>query len=224
MKIVIGESGGNKMRLQHQHVSILLAQPRRLYVYIQCAAMSCYGICLYALDAQSKPPEILQWWEETYAITHRLIPRDATVLCGIDGNLRVRQAAVPWTGHRLDPPGSSGTDEQLFLKFVRQLHGSVVNTHDANMHPESSNGTFRPTAGLDAVRCDYVVASLNVTVVPKSCLIDLRFLRHANGDDHLPMKVTVVLPGTARHAITKRCSSLYSRAAILQDMKRPGTL
>ena len=105
------------------------------------------------------------------------------------------------------------------MKFVGQLHGTVVNTHDANMHPESSNGTFRPTAGLDAVRCDYVVASLNVTVVPRSCQIDLRFLRHANGDDHLPMKVTVVLPGTARHAITKRCSLPYSRAAILQDMK-----
>lgn len=116
------------------NMSILVAQPRRLIVMVQCEAVTFYGICLHALDTASGAQAVCEWWSDTCDITHRAIPRKATILCGIDGNPRVRAASEPWIGQQLDPPCSNGTGERHFLKFVQQIHGKGA------QHVSSCNG------------------------------------------------------------------------------------
>ena len=134
MMTVVGLLGSLEIKLQHENVSILVAQPRRLFVLVQCGAVTFYAVCLHALDSSAGAQAVCQWWNETADITYRTIPRKATVLCGIDGNLRVRSANEPWIGQQVDPPGSSGTDETHLLRFVQQIHGKVL------QHVSAGNG------------------------------------------------------------------------------------
>ena len=118
LRTVIGTHEGNKLRLVEQNVSIILAQPRRLITWVQSSAFSIFDVCLQALDTSKGKQAVGEWWQETYRLLHRLIPAGATVMCSIDGNLRIRQADYPYVGTILDPPGSSGTSETFILKLA----------------------------------------------------------------------------------------------------------
>ena len=170
--IPLGTRQGAKLRVQNQDVTILLAQPRRLIVYVQTAASSFYVIVLHAFDVGKGLDEVAVWWTATFDVIARFIPRNATVMCGVDGNCRVRTAAEPWIGTCLDLAGSSGADQFFLLKLARQLHSSIVNTHAGYMAEPDDRGTYRPSGALDTVRCDYILVSFDFAVTPKSCHTD----------------------------------------------------
>ena len=62
----------------------------------------------------------------------------------IDANLSLRRMEQPWAGEALDPPGSSGSDESLLLKFAHKFKIRVINTHESNMACVHTIGTYVP--------------------------------------------------------------------------------
>ena len=144
------------------------------------------------------------------------MPRGASVLCSIDANLRVRSSEEPWVGSSVDPPGKSGVDEKFLLRLARILHSSIDNTHEHNLYAEPSTGTFVPNRG-SAVRSDYFLSSFDVQVIPNSCWVDEKFLKHAACDDHLPLRMSLVFPVVARVPLQKRKVLPYSRSDIHKD-------
>ena len=140
-------------------------------------------------------------------------------MCGIDANLRARTSEEPWIGQVLDGPGGGGTDEAHLLKFARSLDLTVVNTHVHAVKAKSSIGTLRPAGCLHTVRCDYFLVTSDIATEPQSCFVDENSSRHAKGDDHYPLRMRASLPGKARHAIVKRRTLPYSKAAIQRDLQ-----
>ena len=116
-----------------------------------------------------------KWWSETEEIFDRIVPKRMSLLCSVDGNMRVRCSEEPWIGSVVDHAGNSGTEESHLLRFVRRFGLSVVNTHEHLMDSSSSQGTFVPVGALEAVRCDYFLATFDIAVVTGSCKVDYRF-------------------------------------------------
>lgn len=200
---VVGLVDDAKLRVVDQNVSMLLAHPRRLLVWVKAAAFSSFGLCMHAPDISKGKEYAHAWWTETYEILHKLIPRGATIVCCVDGNLRVRCSAEPWVGQLRDPPGTSGTDEAYILKLARQLQFSVVNTHEHNMATQSSHGTYRAHGALDAVRCDYFICS---------------HLTWALRQDHVLL--TTRLTNMPKRMIASRCGSMLRFLEGLVDLSQ----
>ena len=157
MTVVFGIVDGIKCYLQHQHVTLLLAQPRRLLIVCQCQAVTFYCLCLHAPDIDQGAGIVASWWDETRTVVSRLVPAGASLLCGVDGNFRIREAYMPWIGNCKDPPGQSGTDERHIVDFTKHIGGSIVNTHPEFIRQNSQHGTFLASDGFEAVRCDYII-------------------------------------------------------------------
>ena len=53
METVNGLLGSSKIRMQHQHMSILVARQMRLIVLAQCETVTFYGMCVHALGSSA---------------------------------------------------------------------------------------------------------------------------------------------------------------------------
>ena len=100
------------------------------------------------------------------------------------------------------------------LKLAQVLHASAANTHHYNLVDGTSTGTFVPNRGFAKVRSDYI---LTFVVTPLSCWVDEKFQLHAASDDHLPLRLSVVFPATARVPLQPRKVVPYSRSDIHKD-------
>ena len=111
---------------------------------------------------------------------------------------------MPWVGQGLDPPGSSGVDEEHAHKICKLFGWSISNTHLQNLHPDSRVGTFMAAKALDYVRCDYFLTSFSVCAEPEPFAVDDTFNKLAKSDDRLPIRISLTMPALARHTIVKK--------------------
>ena len=186
--VVSHRADGTPLRLNDGHITVQVADPRRLIVHIDFATCTCTFAVLHAPCLQKSqgdghhPIERIQhWWSETTDIIRSLSPSTLMWVC-IDANAALATEETQFFG--MHDAGRATPQTECFETFLREIQLYVPSTF-AHIHHGPSH-TWSHSNG-NRHRIDYVLANQDAFQLTKRTSVMLDYDGSFTHDDHIPV-------------------------------------